>query len=120
MTVHPVLGETCFGLRLHPGANSIQGILDEVNSSSGSCEAVTCPYRASNFDTVTLPAERGSDLMIAGRIVDVDPDNPDDIIFDEHITVDIDSLSPDSTLRLTIPGPRANAVVLIDLYPFDP
>jgi hypothetical protein len=120
MTIHPLPGETCFGLRLHPGTNSIQGILDEVNSSSGSCEAVTCPYRASVSDTVTLPAERGSDLMIAGRIVDVDPDNPDDIIFDGHITVDIDSLSPDSTLRLTIPGPRTNVVVLIDLYPFDP
>jgi hypothetical protein len=119
MTV-PHFGEMCFGLRLPPGESSIQGILDEIRASPDACEGGGCPFSAPASDTITIPVNRGDGLTIAARIIDADEGNPDDILFDERITVDTDSLSPDTTLTLTLPGEHANLTILIDLFPFDP
>jgi len=108
------LGEICWGLRLAAGAHSIQGIFDEIRASPDPA------FSASASDTITIAANPGDEITIAAHIRDADAGNPDDTLFREHITLNVDDLPRDSTLAVTLPGAHADLIVLVDRFPFDP
>jgi hypothetical protein len=115
--------EICLGLRLGAGTHSIQGLFDEIRSSPDACYAEPClgvPFSAPATDTITISANPGDEITIAAHIRDADAGNPDDTLFREQVTLNVDDLPRDSTLAVTIPGAHADLIVLVDRFPFDP
>lgn len=116
--------EDCFGFKLPAGEYSIQHIFDRVHETQDACRTgLPCHARyfhASASDTVTIFVAPDDDLTLRARIVDADPRDEDDILFQEQLPVDTTLLSPEETLTVTIPGTHLDVIVKLDLFPFEP
>ncbi|MCK6583199.1 MAG: Ig-like domain-containing protein [Anaerolineales bacterium] len=116
--------EDCFGFKLSAGEYPIQRILERVHEVQDDCRTgLPCHghyFHASSSDTVTIFVNPGDDLTLRARIVDADPRDEDDILFQEIYPVDTTLLSPDEILTITIPGTYLDVIVNLDLFPFAP
>lgn len=89
-------GERDGGYRLqHTHYYPVQGIFDWVHTQMASCLGDGCPlYDAPESNHVAVELGPYDDLTFGARIMDVDSDNPDDILFEAERTISSDDLRP--------------------------
>ena len=116
--------EACAGVRLSSGEYSVQALFDHIQHEHDACvPGLPCPTRsfhAPTTDTVTIGVNPGDDLTVGARIIDVDAALPNDTLYNDQITVDTSTLSPETPEVITIPGGIMDIVVKVDLFPFNP